>query len=311
MKSLIVYNICGIANRQDLKKYEESLDSIVSQNDFHEKYDLVISSCKSSPTVLEYLKGLDFNPAIYEISDVVPVNVSFNSACLKAKELNKEDYVSYIYVDSAVFLKDPNSLNLLVQDILETDSAMTCTMVENDMNLKQWELEIEQENSNRYNIPVGKATNLHFQAFSKELVDFYGKPVPDIFASFCTESTFSFMCAALQKSWTILKNIEVGHRISMDGASSGFNPKQAHITLGTTADHGFAINSILDRLLTQEAHDYGFGYEEFRGIMIHDPECYDSNGYCKNDDLKTWIKDKLFLSEQEFNYEEMSWELIN
>ena len=45
--------------------------------------------------------------------------------------------------------------------------------------------------------------------------------------------------------------------------------------------------------------------------MIHDAECYDSNGYCKNDDLKTWIKDKLFLSEQEFNYQEMSWELIN
>ena len=50
-----------------------------------------------------------------------------------------------------------------------------------------------------------------------------------------------------------MSNVEVGHRISMDGASSGFDPKQAHAERGTTADHGFAINSILDRLLTQDA----------------------------------------------------------
>ena len=133
-----------------------------------------------------------------KLSDKVPVNVSFNNTCIKAKEIFNTDFDSYIYIDSGIKLTDPYSLDTLSDQInQETDSAMVCAMIHNDMNLGLWDLNIDGD---KYVIPVGKATNLHFQAFSKELVDYYNKPMPDIFASFCTESTFSFMCAALQKA---------------------------------------------------------------------------------------------------------------
>ena len=47
MKNLVAYNICGISNNQSLEKYIDRIESINSQNNFKDNYDLVISSCKS------------------------------------------------------------------------------------------------------------------------------------------------------------------------------------------------------------------------------------------------------------------------
>ena len=96
----------------------------------------------------------------------------------------------------------------------------------------------------------------------------------------------------------------------MDGRSSGFSPEQAHIERGTTADHPFVIDSIFDRIVTEDGYNLGFGYEECRSIMVHDSSKYDENGHCKNDELKEWIKNNLFLSKEEFDYEKMNWEVV-
>ena len=305
MKNLVAYNICGISNNQSLERYIDRLESITSQSSFKDNYELVISSCLSDDNILSGLKDHGFN--VFEIKDKVPVNVSFNNTCIKAKEIFNTDFDSYIYIDSGIKLTDPHSLDTLSDQINQGDSAMVCGMIDNDMDLDFWNLDIHGD---KYVIPVGKATNLHFQAFSKELVDYYNRPMPDIFASFCTESTFSFMCAALQKNWTVMSNVFAEHEISMDGRSSGFSPEQAHIERGTTADHPFVIDSIFDRIVTEDGYNLGFGYEECRSIMVHDSSKYDENGHCKNDELKEWIKNNLFLSKEEFDYEKMNWEVV-
>ena len=51
---------------------------------------------------------------------------------------------------------------------------------------------------------------------------------------------------------------------------------------------------------------YGFGYEELRGIKIHDKNCFDSDGYCKNEDLKVFLKDNIYLSKENFDYDKIN-----
>ena len=50
----------------------------------------------------------------------------------------------------------------------------------------------------------------------------------------------------------------------------------------------------------------GFGFEELRGIKMHDPNCFDSDGYCENDELKVFLKDNLFLKKEHFDYDEIN-----
>ena len=85
MKNLVAYNICGISNNQSLERYIDRLESIISQNNFKDNYELIISSCLSDDNILSGLKDHGFN--IFEIKDKVPVNVSFNNTCIKAKEI--------------------------------------------------------------------------------------------------------------------------------------------------------------------------------------------------------------------------------
>jgi hypothetical protein len=155
-----------------------------------------------------------------------------------------------------------------------------------------------------YLIPVGKGMGTHTNLVSNELRQFYGNVYPDIFAGHCTESTFSFMNAALKKQWILLKDYILSHEISMDGQSSGFSTHDWIRSTGRpTYDHPYLIDSILWRALKPEAAVAGFGYEECRGILIHDPSQFDSSHRCINEDLKDYIRDNLFLKPAELDYD--------
>jgi hypothetical protein len=51
-----------------------------------------------------------------------------------------------------------------------------------------------------------------------------------------------------------------------------------------------------------KAKEVGFGYEEIAGILMHDPQLYTREGHCNNDGLKDYIKENLFLSRDELDY---------
>ena len=55
---------------------------------------------------------------------------------------------------------------------------------------------------------------------------------------------------------------------------------------------------------------YGMGYEELQEIVMHNPDLYDENGYSKDDRLSGYIRDNLFLSQQQFNYSQMNSQFI-
>ena len=284
-----------------------------------DKYDVVVSACLVSDNVFDRVKErfkkvcelgvLSFN-RIYEKH---PVNITFNHT-VETVVKDKGEYQGYLYVDSGSIPTLTNIIDEMMHLIKSGKYGMITAQPSTDTEYfsglgigrhrgdDTYAKEIMFKDGN-YIIPVGKGMGTHVNLVSNKLRKFYGRCYPDIFASHCTESTFSFMNAALRLQWIIMKNQTVDHIVSVDGQSSGFSPMDHVMGGGQTYDHPYRINSILDRVCTQEAWLLGMGYEECRGIMMHRPEEFDENQFCKNDWLKHKIKDILFLKKDELDYD--------
>jgi hypothetical protein len=63
--------------------------------------------------------------------------------------------------------------------------------------------------------------------------------------------------------------------------------------------------------MTIKAISSGFGYEECKGILMHNKSQFDENYHCINDDLKYFIKDALFLKKEELDYDQINHEYIS
>ena len=51
-----------------------------------------------------------------------------------------------------------------------------------------------------------------------------------------------------------------------------------------------------------KARELGLGYEELGEVLLHNPDLYTSEGHVKNDTLKDYIKEKLFLKPNQLDY---------
>tara|TARA_R100001594_G_C3981878_1_gene250300 strand:+ start:56 stop:631 length:576 start_codon:yes stop_codon:yes gene_type:complete len=187
---------------------------------------------------------------------------------------------------------------------------MVSTLTDDDSGAEWWFGDSLQENEKEFRVPVGKALNLHVQLFSEDLRVAYGNILPDIFASYCMESTFTFLCAALKGSWIVRTDHIVHHVHSLDGASSGFNPNGiiAHVIPPHHHLVPEAPRRMVDILADPLSDESGFGYEEVQEIKMHDPKKYTEEGYANNDLLRSFIKDNLYLQNERFNYDTMKGE---
>jgi len=157
-------------------------------------------------------------------------------------------------------------------------------------------------------IPVGKAVNLHVQIFSNTIQQYYGRCWPDIFASYCSESVFSFVCAAIKQKWVISKDVIAHHVRVTHSNSAGFSPLHWTLQGKPTYDHPFLVPSVLD--IMTEGWKYGLGYEECKQVIMHDPQHYNDHGYCNNDSLKEYIKNNLFLPASLLDYTKIKYTWI-
>lgn len=319
-KILVVYNTCGISGRENSSSYIDSIKAILDQ-DF-DSFDVVVSSCLNSELTKnnllnEYKGKVKFN----FINEKHPVNVTFNHSIMKSIEHNGE-YKSYMYVDSGTtFL--PGLLSCLYDRMKTGKYGMVTAQPANDTEYfaglgigryrgdDDYAREIMFKDGD-YIIPIGKGMGTHTNMISNDIRSFYGKVYPDIFAGHCTESTFSFINSAIKKQWLLVKDFILPHNISMDGQSSGFSPlKWLSETHRPPYDHPYKIDSILARVMTVRAIECGFGYEECKNILVHDPNQFDDNYHCINEDLKEFIKDTLFLKKEELDYEQINSEYID
>jgi hypothetical protein len=243
-KLLIVFNTCGI-NRESPFAYANHIRTILAQNfdDFH----LAISSCMNSEYCFNFLKSQFGNNLSYnKISDKLPISVTFNDTIEQCNNKFGE-FENYMYIDSGIdFSSSKNVIKDLLDLHLSGPYAMTSARTDDDMGLNDW-FGTDMRGDSIFNdghliIPVGKAVNLHVQIFSKEIIQFYNRILPDIFAGQCMESVFSFMCAALNKKWIVHKNIVLNHKTGMDGPSSGFSPSNWIMSGKQRWDHLFSTN---------------------------------------------------------------------
>ena len=51
-----------------------------------------------------------------------------------------------------------------------------------------------------------------------------------------------------------------------------------------------------------KAREVGLGYEELGGVLMHNPELYTQDGHVKNNNLKKYIKEKLYLTPSQLDY---------
>lgn len=321
-KALIVYNICGIA-KDNTDVYPVFMDAIKKQYDtFNGNLKTIVSGCMMKPHTMSILKEKFPEFDYIHVNDKLTVNITFNNAVLKAVQKYGEfDFYAYQAADA---LLDDNSVE-----------GMTNIMVDNPV-IGLYSAQIDQDScyayglklgggrhvidderaryemfkdGNDYIVPVGRACAAHFNIYSNDLFRFYNRCCPDIFASYCTESVFSFVVAAIKKQWWISKDYKIRHFPSMDSPSAGFKPTDANRTKGFW-DHALFEESLMHIFDNKYARSIGLGFEECQDVVIHDASQFDDNKFCINDELKEYIKSKLYVSTNTFNYDKIDCEFV-
>jgi hypothetical protein len=311
-KLLVVYNTCGI-KRDNTDWYIECINSLLNQ-DFDD-YRVVLSSCLNSPKCFKKIYDTFGDKISYCYhSEPHTVKTTFKKT---VQECVKEfgNFEVYLYVDSGVIADHPDVIKKAYDLYKSGPYAFVSVQVDTDTGFDQIGLQHEasdpaQVKNKDMVIPVGSACNLHSQIFSHEAYEAYNqKLMPDVFKAYCTESTFSFLCAALKKKWVILKDVVVSHKKGVDGASASV-PHWSPVHKNPW-NNLFCNRNALDFINDPEAIEAGLGYEECNKIMLHDPAKYDDNGYSKNPQkLVEMINKYFFLTKQELNYDKIKCKFI-
>ncbi len=302
---LVVYNICGLGNRENDRYYIHALRSILTQTQPQD--EVLVSGCMTSPSVKELLvkefrvRGVSFN----FIDEKFPVNVTFNHSVIKAVE-RMGRFAGYVYVDSGIqFRKD--TLVQLCARLAGNRFAMIAAESSNDNGYPWWfNSPTLPAGEGDFIMPVGKTLNLHTTVFTDDLFEAYGRLMPDIFASYSTESVFSFECAAIKKQFCVCRGVVVDHAHAMDGGASGFRGPG----FGTT-DHVLMGPTLAQICADPEGTACGFGYEEFRQFKMHDQSQFDEKQHCVNDRLLPFLKKNIFLSKELLDYDSIHFQFID
>lgn len=299
-KLTIIYNTCGISgsDQHRVQEYHNALDSCLRQDC---NPSVVFSSCMNNQSVIDQIQARFDNKICYNlIREVVPVNVSFNHSVKQHKKVFG-DSDAYFYMASDTIFTANDQLSQLHNLMMSGNYGIVSAKPTIDSGFIEWlKFDYNALPENRdYIIPVGKACNMHTLLFSNKIYEYYGNIIPDIFAAYCSESTFSFMLAAIGLQWIICNGVVMNHFKSFDGASSGFDHKVNNVPWDNT---WHCTRSMKDIIADNEGIKNGFGYEELNGVLIHDPSQFENN-VCINAKLKEFIKNNIYLHKEEFDYD--------
>lgn len=314
-KVLVVYNICGI-QKDNTNIYPKYLSSLVNQV-FDGQVKIVVSACLPRKHTIDVLKNKFPKLDYLVINDNLPVNITCNKAILESiKRYGVFDAYTYVACD-AMMTTPFDLLNLF--NSLTNDVGIVSAQIDQDscyaygLKLGGGRHVIDDErarqemfaNKQDYIVPVGRACAAHVNMWSNKIQQYYGKCIPDIFKGYCTESVYSFVCAAIKTKWVISYTSKIAHSPSLDGPSCGQNPEGNRALKNCGYDHPFYGDTLLPIFMNDYAKSIGLGYEECQNIVNHDPSQFDENEFCKNELLKEYIKENLYLSKDKFDYDKI------
>lgn len=301
-KVLVVFNTCEINGSENWTSYLPSIQNLLNQ-DFNE-FVLVVSGCKMTSRTKEKLLDTFGSKIAYNwIDEILPLNVTFNHTVRKCWD-HYGDFDSVLYVDSGVNTGDDRFvIERLYRRYATGKFSMIAHRTDTDTGYNIWDIPVYPSQDTV--IPVGKTVNLHCQMFGREVYETYDRRIlPDIFASDTSESIYSFMCAGTNRRMVLCHENWIHHRVSLDGASSGFRFKKP---LLFRCKHG--INDICN-----EGYQYGFGYEEVvagpingaighLGRHHHNPDWYNPDGSHKDPQaIAKFIREWCFIEGYHYDH---------
>jgi|1_EtaG_2_1085319.scaffolds.fasta_scaffold00653_5 hypothetical protein len=300
MSLLVVYNTCGLSGKEDLLFYEKAINNILKQD--LDNVTLAISSCMNSLECRKYLIDKFKDRVIFNfIQEKKAVNVTFNHTVKKCVSKYGE-YDGYMYVASDVDVGENSTLLKRLCESFELNKyGMLSARVDKDHGYECWFGTSKLPTDEDFIVPLGKTCNLHAQIFSNDIYkNFDEKILPDIFTSFCTESVFSFVCAAIKKKFAISKDVTFSHQYEMDGSCMSYGRGHDMVYPGNP-------KTIKEICADPVGIAAGFGYEEWRSALIHDSSQFDENGFSIDNRLKTFIKENLYLKKEILNYDNLDY----
>lgn len=278
MKTLAVYNCCQISRRDNTAFYQTALRNLLRQ-DVH----VCIQGCMMTDETKKILED-EFarRMSILWIDEPQPLNVSFNLAVTAMREL-VSDWTHVVYLASDVDVGDSDLSELC--RVVSGECMCASAVVDNDSGY-EWLGITPPAKGSILCLPPGKTVNLHAQVWSVEFLTSYPQFLPDIFVSHCSEQVTPYLCSAIHCRF-VLAPVSVHHASHMDGPSSGF-------------PHGTGIEVKLQgpkniHQLIDEGRSLGWGFEEYLGVLNHDPDKFDENGYALDNRLHGWLRDNMFL----------------
>lgn len=317
-KILIVYNICG-AKKDNTEGYIHFLNAL-SQQEFDGDKKIVVSACKPVERTIPFLKSVFPNFDYIRNDSSMPVNVTFNDAVLKSVK-KYGDFDSYVYMACDAMFVHKKQLQILHDIGSGETSGLVSAQVDHDscyaygLKLGGGRHAIDDENARYemfkdgkdYTVPPGRACAAHVNLYTHKMFSYYGRCTPDIFGGYCTESVFSFLVSALKLHWVISRNCLVKHYPSYDGPSSTMSQEEHKIKNPSNGsyDYPFMMDTLMPIFNNDYAKSIGLGYEECQNIVNHREDQFDGNYFCKNNLLKEYIKEKLFLDKGIFDYDKI------
>lgn len=312
---LCVYNTCGISHSEPYEVYISNIRTILDQTNINCR--ILLSSCLNHPDIRKAIQEeYDDNIDYVFIDEIVPINVSFNRAVLEAVK-NYGKFKAYVYIDSGARFNHPDSLKKLYDLHKSGSYAITYAGSDTDNGYCKLKINWQSYPHIRYNhlpndpyvLEIGEAVHPHVQILDNDLLNYYGRLWPDIFAMFGTESCFSFLASAIKKQCIASESISINHKVSVDGASSGFMQEHDKMLRKQKDNKQLwdfsykTTRNIREIIFDPVGIASGFGHEEFQNVLIHNNDQFDDNKFCKNDNLKKWLKENLFLKKNELNYD--------
>lgn len=332
-KLLLIYNISGF-KLDNTEKYLSYLD-MVRQQSFNGDLKVVVSAYKPKKRTLVAIKDRFPEFSINVINGRYPVNVTCNLTALEAVK-RYGSFSAYTYQTCDAMLHSTSTIQEVFDKMNENPHyGIVAPQIDRDscyaygLKLGGGRHQVDDERARYemfkhggdYIVPVGKACASHILMYRDTLVDFYGRMIPDIFASHCTESVFSFIAAALKTNWVILKDQSLNHGVSMDGPSWDHRPENRVGVDGKPLPHydhpliewqKIYGPSYMEKIFNNpEGIKHGLGFEECANIVMHDESQFDANNFCINDDLKYFIKNNLYVPKEVLDYDHIDCEWIN
>ena len=159
-------------------------------------------------------------------------------------------------------------------------------------------------------MPVGGSCHQHTNIYSHDYYKTFGdKILPDVFKGYCVENAFIYCAKAIEKDWVIVKDVQVRHRVGLDGDCIGFRDVHDKFRSGKYWDNLFGDRSSQDWMTDLEAIKYGLGYHNHPTVspvdrMPHNPLAYDELDRAKYPkELAKILNKYYFLTKEELDYD--------